>query len=353
MPHYLSISFTFIFFTLILNPVHADKLRECEKHYKANRLTSGEGETALTCYRDVLKKSPKNAKALAGLKKIASRYVGWAKRALDKGNKNKAKKYLASLRMVAPKSPQLAALEARLSPPVAPVPRSRIKGNSFSDSLKNGGTGPEMVWISAKNRFAIGRYEITFSEYDHFVKATNREKPDDEGWGRGVQPVINVSLEDATAYTRWLSKQTGKKYRLPTENEWKYAARAKTKTVRYWGNDPDAACHYANVWDKTSQNMNPGWKWPIHNCTDHYVYTAPVGSFKPNAFGLFDMLGNVWEWVCSEYDSGKACVKNSPQHVVLRGGSWSVCPKLVHSNIRGKEIPDSRTYHVGFRIVRQ
>lgn len=352
MSQYLNRVFTFIFFILILNIVHADTLRTCEKHYKANRLTSGKSGNALTCYQNILKTSPNNAKALSGLKKIAARYIGWAKKALKKGHKKKAKKYLANVRMVDPESTELAALEARISPSLrSSSPQIGKKG--FKDSLKNGSQGPEMIWIPAKKRFAMGRYEITFAEYDRFAKATHRDKPHDESWGRNQRPVINVSLQDAMAYTKWLSQQTGKKYRLPTDTEWEYAARANTKTKRYWGDEPDEACQYANVWDQTSKNVHSGWHWTIHNCVDNYVYTAPVGRFTANNFGLFDMLGNVWEWVCSEHKSGQKCVAESTIPVVIRGGSWGISPALVQSDIRGKETPNSRTYHVGFRIVRQ
>ncbi|MEN8221031.1 MAG: SUMF1/EgtB/PvdO family nonheme iron enzyme [Pseudomonadota bacterium] len=129
----------------------------------------------------------------------------------------------------------------------------------FRDRLKDGSLGPEMVWIPAGtfrmgdiqggghdnekpvhqvsvSRFAIGKYEVTFAEYDKFAQATGRKKPNDRGWGRGNRPVINVSWHDATAYAEWLSQQTGQKYRLPTEAEWEYAARAGTTTKYWWGN---------------------------------------------------------------------------------------------------------------------
>lgn len=132
-----------------------------------------------------------------------------------------------------------------------------------------------------------------------FAKATGKEKPNDEGWGRGNRPVIHVSWDDAMDYAVWLSKQTNQKYRLPTEAEWEYSVRAKTKTARYWGDDPNDACDYANVRDKTL-DQEKSWG-EIHNCTDGYVYTAPVGRFSENNFCLFDLLGNVWEWTYSEY----------------------------------------------------
>jgi len=111
--------------------------------------------------------------------------------------------------------------------------------------------------------------------------------------------VINVSWNDTL--------ETNQSYRLPTEAEWEYSARAGTITSRYFGNNSEQACRYANVHDKISQKEN-WFDWIPHNCIDGYAKTALVGSFKPNAFGLFDILGNVWEWACSEYEdkySGK------------------------------------------------
>ena len=105
--------------------------------------------------------------------------------------------------------------------------------------------------------------------------------------------MVCVSFEDAQAYIRWLNRKTGQHYRLPTEAEWEYAARAGTTTRRYWGDKPDDACQYANVADQSAKKVFPGWA--VHHCDDGYVYTAPVGSFQRNRFGLHDMLGNVWD----------------------------------------------------------
>jgi formylglycine-generating enzyme required for sulfatase activity len=178
-------------------------------------------------------------------------------------------------------------------------------GKTFRDRLKSGTEGPEMVVVPAgsfqmgnvegggekdetpvhavtiQKPFAIGRYEGTFDEYDQFAKATNRKLPADQGWGRGHRPVINVSWEDVNAYVKWLSEQTGKRYRLPTEADWEYAARAGKETAYWWGND----------FIKGMANCNGcGSQWDNKQ-------TAPVGSFKPNALGLYDTAGNVWEWV--------------------------------------------------------
>ena len=200
--------------------------------------------------------------------------------------------------------------------------------------------------------FALGRYEVTFDEYDVFANATHRELPNDQGWGRGLRPVINVSWDDAQANAAWLSDKTQKAYRLPTEAEWEYATRAGTTSSRYWGDDPTLACSYANVDEK------------YFGCDDGYVdQTAPVGSFIGNPFGLQDLLGNVWEWVAdcwhdsyqgapsdgSDWEDGKACKSGRR---VLRGGSWGNEPVNVRSAFRHRGDPVYRFYVYGFRLAR-
>jgi formylglycine-generating enzyme required for sulfatase activity len=245
-----------------------------------------------------------------------------------------------------------------------------VAGKVFRDKLKDGGSGPEMVWIPAGsfrmgdiqggghydekpvhrvsvNRFAMGKYEVTFAEYDKFAEATGRSKPDDDGWGRGNRPVINVSWHDATAYAKWLSKQTGKQYRLPTEAEWEYAARAGTETKYWWGNT--ASHEYANYGtDNCCYGLAKG--------KDRWKYTSPVGSFSANQFGLYDTLGNVWEWTCSEYDykyngKEKQCVTKG-NSLSLRGGSWDSYPWRVRSANRNGLWPAYRYDGTGFRVSR-
>jgi len=242
-----------------------------------------------------------------------------------------------------------------------------LKGKVFTDHLKDGSLGPKMVWIPAGSfrmgdiqaggssdekpvhkvsvsHFAMGRYEVTFTEYDKFVKATGRTKPSNEGWGRGNQPVINVSWYDAVAYTQWLSRQTGKKYRLPTEAEWEYAARAGTTTKYWWGNDVgrnQANCHGC------------GSSWGNKQ-------TAPVGSFEPNLFGIYDTVGNVWEWVhdwhSDSYSENSLSDPKGPSTGsgrVFRGGGWRSSPQRSRAAARGSHPPSIRFNDTGFRLLRQ
>jgi formylglycine-generating enzyme required for sulfatase activity len=265
------------------------------------------------------------------------------------------------------------------SPKVQAPQDAETSPKVFRDRLQDGSLGPEMVvipagrfqmgdirgegeedeqvhWVSMAS-FAMGRYEVTFAEYDRFAEATGRKKPSDNGWGRGNRPVIHVAWKDAIAYAQWLSQQTGQSYRLPTEAEWEYSARATTKTARYWGNNPNKGCRYGNIRDETLKQEK---KWSnIHHCTDGYVYTAPVGQFQPNAFGLFDMLGNAWEWTCSEYHkdyNGKEqrCIDNpsSKKPRSLRGGSWGSKPWLLRSAERGWDNPSRRNIYISFRVAK-
>ncbi len=208
---------------------------------------------------------------------------------------------------------------------------------------------PELVWLppgesvlgDAGGRrpmanidypLAVGRFEVTFAEWDACVNAGEcRRKPRDAGWGRGRQPVIDISWQEARQYTAWLSRRTGKNYRLLTEAEWEYAARAGTDARYWWGNEtrPGAAncAECGTQWD----GRRP----------------APVGSFAPNPFGLYDMNGNVWEWVedCS-YD----CSTQESQ--VVRGGAWGGNSHSIRSAARSSVHPGYRDYRIGLRIAR-
>ena len=219
-----------------------------------------------------------------------------------------------------------------------------------------GGGRDEIQHRVCVKAFKMSKHEVTFSQYDHFAEATQRPLPEDQGWGRGTRPVINVSWEDASAYAAWLSEMTGQAYRLPTEAEWEYAARAGTKTAAYWGEKTHEACAYANVHDQTSAREN-GFPWPHHACDDGYAQTAPVGQFQANAWGLHDMLGNVWEWTCSAYQrdyegAEQRCA--SARHAgsrTIRGSSWHGQAGLVRAAARRAILPWNRYGGLGFRVA--
>ncbi|MDM8545976.1 SUMF1/EgtB/PvdO family nonheme iron enzyme [Candidatus Venteria ishoeyi] len=253
-----------------------------------------------------------------------------------------------------------------------------VAGEIFQDKLRNAQQGPQMVSIPAGHfrmgdiqgggsddeqpvhpvsvaAFAMSRYEITLEEFQAFVTATNYQgiKPKYE-WGcqdfmqanfqqSTKHPVVCVTWLDAVAYTQWLSRETGNSYRLPTETQWEYAARAGSESKYWWG----------NAIGKNKANCNGcGSTWDGKQ-------TAPVGSFSANAFGLFDTVGNVWEWTCSVYEKKyqgqeQTCLLNKKDNErrVLRGGSWNSKPDWVRSAYRSGGGPSERSLDVGFRVAR-
>ena len=256
--------------------------------------------------------------------------------------------------------------------PSASSPPAAQPGQSFSDTLSSGGRGPEMVVIPAgrfrmgcvsgqecdddelpvhdvtiPQAFAVSKYEVTFEDYDRY---TYPNRVDDEGWGRGRRPVINVSWNDAQDYVEWLSAQTGHAYRLLSEAEWEYVARAGSSTRYSWGND--IGSNRANCHDAVAFGFG--------TCGDQWENTAPVGSFQPNAFGVHDMHGNVYEWVEDCWNASYAgaptdgnawrsadCVRR-----VSRGGSWLSYPRDLRSAIRFWAGTLFRYDFVGFRVAR-
>ena len=247
----------------------------------------------------------------------------------------------------------------------------------FSDPLTSGGTGPEMV-VVAKGSFEMGdlsgRYgpsarpvhsvnlatdfamgvnEVSFDDYDKFTQATNRARADDRQWGRGTRPAIYVSWQDATDYAAWLSSQTSKRYRLPTEAEWEYASRAGSSTDYWWGDWPNH--EFANFGSEVCcRGQTAGAdQWGEE--------TSPVGSFSVNDYGLHDSLGNVWEWVqdCWNVDHYGASASGTVRRDgdcakrVVRGGSWSDIPRNIAAAARGRAPVDKKLAFIGFRVVRE
>jgi formylglycine-generating enzyme required for sulfatase activity len=219
--------------------------------------------------------------------------------------------------------------------------------------------------VTISKQFALGKYEVTFAEWDACVSdgGCRGYRAGDGGWGRGSRPVINVSWDDAKLYARWLSQKTGKTYRLPSEAEWEYAARAGSSTRFFFGNDSKSLCKYANVADESGgqdkRGANGFTTWQL--CNDTYADTAPVGSFKPNAFGLYDMLGNVDEWVEDVWHDnynggpadGSAWLSGGDAKIRIgRGGSFFNLEDGVRAAVRFNFRAGSQGTLVGFRIAR-
>ncbi len=172
-------------------------------------------------------------------------------------------------------------------------------------------------------------------------------------------PVTNVSWNDAIKFCAWLSDKEHKTYRLPTEAEWEYACRAGTRT-RFWsGDNPESLVKIANSYDKSTERIQPEWAKFALKGDDGFEFTAPVGSFRPNAFGLYDMHGNVWQWV-SDFYSPEYYAKSpvdDPQGPppdrkhVRRGGGWATWSFYCRASFRNYNTPQSRYFNLGFRVV--
>ncbi len=209
--------------------------------------------------------------------------------------------------------------------------------------------------VAIERPFALGRTEVTFDQWEACVSdgGCGGRLPEDEGWGRGDRPVIHVSWRDATAYVDWLSDKTGERYRLPTEAEWEYAARAGSRTPYPWGKFP-------------SHNQANFGKPECPPCTgevgrrDRWINTAPVGSFPPNGFGLHDMNGNVYEWTQDCYVSWLPTVEADGEAVrtercdarTMRGGAWYSDPRRISSSYRAYNPPEHGDRVIGFRVAK-
>ena len=274
-------------------------------------------------------------------------------------------------------------------------------GQTFRDALRSGGEGPEMVVVPAGSfqmgspaddegreddegpvhrvtigeAFAAGVHEVTRAEYERFAEATGyaagngcyiyeggkwEERAEgnwrDPGYRQsGEHPVVCVSWEDAQAYVGWLSRESGAEYRLLSEAEWEYAARGGTETARYWGERKTEQCRHANGAD-----ANTAFEWKIA-CNDGHAWTAPVGSYTRNGFGLSDVLGNVREWVedclndsyAGAPADGTAWEQGDCDTRVVRGGSWDSSPGYLRSAVRSRGTAGYRFIYVGFRVARR
>lgn len=254
--------------------------------------------------------------------------------------------------------------------------RSDDQRNHDEDDLE--GPGGSQVEVSVP-RFALGVFEITNREFRAFVEDSGYEMPGgcwahlhgDGTWNRyaeatwnnlgrpfdETQPASCIDWFAASAYVRWLSLRTGASYRLPTESEFEYALRAGSSTPYHFGNDPEALCRYGNVPDAALNAMYPAAR--TLQCDDGYGMIAPVGQFEPNAFGVYDMGGNVWEWLADCYapsyanapTDGSAVVADPCEARSLRGGSWSYQSSL-RSADRSDDPPEWLVDSIGFRVAR-
>jgi formylglycine-generating enzyme required for sulfatase activity len=232
-------------------------------------------------------------------------------------------------------------------PEMVVVPAGSFAMGSTASDLGHRSNEQPQHNVTIARPFAVSKFEVTFAEWDACAAQSNCAlHVSDEGWGRDRQPVINVSWNDAQHYVAWLSRTTGKTYRLLTEAEYEYAARGGAQTSYPWGDE---------VGRNNANCAGCGSRWDV-------AQPAPVGAFAPNLFGLYDMVGNVWEWVedCVHEDyrgapplDGSAWITGGDcSRHRLRGGSWASIPDEVRSANRSRGRPDEQSTVIGFRVAR-
>ena len=244
---------------------------------------------------------------------------------------------------------------------------------------RRGHSAPQHL-VTIRHKLAISKFDVTRDEYAQFVAETNRPDPDscitptpsgtfiatNGNWHSpgfpqtGRDPVVCVGWDDAQAYVSWLSAKTGHVYRLPTEAEWEYAARAGTTTARYGSDNPAEICRYTNLGDLDYSEQHPGDSGVNLACHDGYAFTSPVGRFPPNQYCLYDMLGNVLDWTEDCWNAnysgaptdGTAWQSGDCGRRVARGGSWDMDVRAARSAMRRGLPTSKRVTSFGFRVVR-
>ena len=263
---------------------------------------------------------------------------------------------------------------------------SFVMGSPASEAGRDDDEGPQRT-VGISRAFAAGKFEVTRGQYARFASETKRPARGNcwywnHAQGKGINddrskdwaspgfaqaddhPVVCVTWDDAQAYVQWLSRKSGKSYRLLTEAEWEYAARAYSIAARPWGGDPALACVHANVGDQSFvRAVSPGedrkWSNP-HGCDDGSAYTSRVGRYAANRFGLHDMIGNAWEWVEDCWNDkyvgaptdGSAWISGDCARRVLRGGGWFNLPRDARSADRDGSVTAYRSGVLGFRLAR-
>ncbi len=274
-------------------------------------------------------------------------------------------------------------------PEMVVIPKGSVYIGSYEEEIGRKKGERNRVKATIKKSFAIARTEVTLGQYRAFMTETKyksnvaywKGEPlvgcnyfDGKSYGyvadhnwqnpgypqREDDPVVCVSWSDANAYANWLTNKTGRTYRVPSTVEFEYASRAGSSSPWFWGTDPEDACEYANVGDRAFAE-----KFPTREsfpCTDGYVFTTKVGRFKPNSFGLYDMVGNAWEWTndCFQTDltsapvDGTSWIDNTEEACTWRtpkGGSWISGITWSRAAVRSRDGADYRSFMLGFRVA--
>ncbi|MGI9285263.1 MAG: SUMF1/EgtB/PvdO family nonheme iron enzyme, partial [Pseudomonadales bacterium] len=327
-------------------------LKQAAEQREDKRLVAPAGDNALASYRQALELNSQSNAAKQGIKEIKSYYRGQVEAHREARNIPMAAAWVEAIRVEFPADAAFKTLQQGLLQ------------RGYRDTLRAGGRGPTLVYIppgtftmgdrtgngfpiekpahkeNVASGFMLGRLEVSFEEFDRFVRASGTPSPSDQGWGRGSQPVINIDWQITQKYLAWLSKQTGQQYRLPSEIEWEYAARAGTDSDYWWG-------------ERIGSN-----EANCKGCGSKYggKRTMTVGSFKANPFGLFDTAGNVHEWVSSpygsKYPSDGSTLKGPGNNAIARGGSWFDGAKFSRASMRVILKPGFKNFFIGFRVMR-
>lgn len=274
-------------------------------------------------------------------------------------------------------------------PDMATIPSGSVYVGSYEEEIGRKKSDRSRVMATIAKPFALATKEVTLGQFRVFMEETQYKSKaamrdgepligcnyyDGKQYGyianhnwknpgyaqREDAPVVCVSWSDANAYSDWLSKKTGRKYRIPSAIEFEYASRAGSSAPWYWGTNPEEACENANIGDRAFSDKYP--TRPTFPCTDGYMYTAPVGKFKPNKFGLYDMVGNAWEWTedCYKKDltdaplDGTADTDDPENKCTWRtpkGGSWISGIAWSRAAVRSADGADYKSFMLGFRVA--
>lgn len=355
------------------------KLKQCDKHYRNNRLTLPEHDNAFTCYSGILARYPGNAKARTGMEKIEKRYDTLIREEIEKNQKGKAEAMISRLALVNEESIYLEELKRLFSSlkdtPInisrgdyIPVRPGCVSSQHHPLQIKNQTIGD----ICVESPYEIARYEVSVSDFRKFISSTNyrttAEKSDIRdgrfvnkgceiykngqiglnananwkapGFGQtSHEPVVCISWNDALAYAKWRSGSGGFTYRLPTNTEWEYALLSGDSNFARM--DAANICQHANLADQTLKDTQDK-RVRVLGCRDGYAATAPVGRFRDMGSELFDMIGNVREWTLSGVSGEK----------ITRGGGWADADQNLWRDRTLSMKKDSAVNYLGFRLVR-
>ncbi len=327
---------------------------EVESLKTENKLARTIGERQLSDWRDLRLRQRRSFQVRQNLQRLgekiqqAQNRVEKSRRAIAEGKTKPSRRAPPKLRSVSPQPTPSSSrtpfdafrdIDAPWCPELVLLPAGKLMMGApdIEENCPSNESPQHEVMIS--HRFALGRYPITFQEYDHFCEATGRQKPRDERWGRGQNPAIYVDYNDAAAYCAWLSEITERRYHLPSEAQWEYGCRADKMTAYSFGEH--LTSHQANF-------------------MPHIAQTSEVGSYPANAWGLHDMHGNVWEWCQDCYHrnykeapiDGSARLSTNLTSRVIRGGSWVDDVLSARSASRRRSDVRSRSNNIGFRCAR-